>query len=178
MEYMPLKLMAQCLAQRKASYINESVIIITRKNPIYAGSLSFWESSGARVCPWGGAGSLPFIIDPGDLVALVPAVIDLKPSPSSCPTTVLWDPQCLLGGCAGPVPVRAQVQVLVARATVKFWTPGMAPAVTRQNDAGSNSRSGRTGSQQPDSSPARNNLCCREPCTVPTSNVNMQKPVL
>lgn len=82
MTYIPLKLVLQCLAQRKASYINESVIVITRKNSIYAGPHSSGESSGARVSPWGGAGSLCFITDPGDLVALVPVVIALKLSPS------------------------------------------------------------------------------------------------
>lgn len=52
----------------------------------------------------------------------------------------------------------------------------MARALISQNDTGCASRSGRMGLHQLNSSPAWNNLCCQEPCTVPTSNINMQTP--
>lgn len=52
----------------------------------------------------------------------------------------------------------------------------MARALISQNDTGCASRSGRMGLHQLNSSPAWNSLCCQEPCTVPTSNINMQTP--
>lgn len=76
----------------------------------------------------------------GGLMALVPIVIPLKLSPSSCLNWVFWDTQHPVGGALGPMPVRAQVQLLEDEAIAKFWTPAMARALIRQDNTGCNSR--------------------------------------
>lgn len=96
---------------------------MTRKNAVYAGPQSPWKAQEPGSAMVRGRESV-FSQIPEALVALAPVVISLTPSPSSCLIRELWDMQCPAGEALGPLPVRAQVHVLEAGATVKFWTLG------------------------------------------------------